>query len=35
MYLLYDITDIFDYELFSVHKSACLLTEVIAIHANF
>lgn len=35
MYLLCDITAIFDYELFPIHKSACLLTEVIAIHANF
>lgn len=35
MYLLYDIIDIIDYELFPVHKSACLLTEVIATDANF
>lgn len=35
VYLLYDIIDIIDYELFLVHKSACLLTEVIAIHADF
>lgn len=35
VYLLYDIIDIIDYELFPVHKSAWLLKDVIAIHANF
>lgn len=35
MYLLCVVIDIIDYELLPVYKSACLLTEVIAIHANF
>lgn len=35
VYLFCDVIDIIDYERFPVHKSACLLTEVIVIHANF